>query len=104
VELSPDPAPQRPIVTATITPSVYLEESYSPWETLIPKTWFPSVSIDPDNSVFGVELDGDDALGQHSYRLNVQYETDNDRIGYTFGYSNRTISTPIFISSALFNT
>lgn len=99
-----DPDPLRPAVTATVSPTHWPEEQYSPWETLLPKTWSPNLTVTEDGSVYGFSISGADATNHHSYRFATEFLTENDRLGFNFSYTNRTLPTPIYVVSSLFNT
>jgi len=53
------PAPDRP---------------YSPWSSLMPRSWFPTLNIAEGAIALGVQTFGQDALGLHHYTLATLYE------------------------------
>ena len=50
------------------------ERSYSPWSSLLPRTWFPAVQSADGALALGAQTYGQDALGLHSYALSSMYE------------------------------
>ncbi|MBM97342.1 MAG: hypothetical protein CMI09_16005 [Oceanospirillaceae bacterium] len=51
------------------------DEEYSPWSTLLPTAWYPSLYGDGVQWVANVMIPGTDALGKHYYLFNISYET-----------------------------
>lgn len=97
------PVPNR-TVTATASTDVYPDEPYDPWDTLTPKAWLPSASVDGLGDTFGVILAGNDALKQHAWSLGVRYGIESERIGFDFTYTNRQTWMPLTLSAALAHT
>ena len=50
------------------------ERAYSPWSSLMPRSWFPIIEIAEGAFSLGVITEGQDALGLHRYILAPQYE------------------------------
>lgn len=67
------------------------ESDYSPWQSLRPRWWMPMVLTDKDQSIFGFETSGTDALGVHLYSLSYGYDATNQwSIGQiNYSYVNR---------------
>ena len=58
------------------------DRAYSPWSSLMPRSWFPIIEIAEGAVSLGVITDGQDALGLHRYILAPQYEfTQNEFLG-----------------------
>jgi len=53
-------------------------EPYSAWPSLRPRSWFPVVFIDEEQTNIGVATNGADALARHVYELAVLYDFDNE--------------------------
>jgi hypothetical protein len=86
--------PDAPLERATITmaapassaaspaPADAPDRRYSPWSSLMPRSWFPIIEIAEGAVSLGVITDGQDALGLHQYILAPQYEfTQNEVLG-----------------------
>lgn len=99
--LSPEPAPVRPAATATASAVVYPDEKYTPWETLIPKAYLFDFAVSSNGAAGAISINGDDAIGAHSYRLRVGFDSIGRRLGYNVNYTNRQQPTAIGISSSL---
>ncbi len=96
--------PEMTDLSARSVPAPWIEEEYTPWETLLPKRWSPSLSIGTEGWAAGVLLEGSDAIDNHAYQLNVEYNSELERLGYSFFYSNRQLPTGIFLTSSLFSS
>lgn len=96
-----DPAPLRPVSSATSTAIVYPEEPYAPWESLLPKAYFFDLFASSEGVALAATINGDDALAMHGYRLRLAFDSAYDRLGYSAVYVNRTQPTPINLSSSL---
>lgn len=106
-KLPPDAELARPELTDLsdrLVPSPWIEEAYTPWETLLPKTWAPGFGVDTEGWIATMSLSGSDALDYHAYQLNLEYTSERDRLGYSFFYSNRMLPTTFFVASSLFTT
>ena len=64
---APTPAPAQPVVDAP-------DQPYSPWESLLPRSWFPIIEIVDGAVSLGVITYGQDALARHQYAVAPQYE------------------------------
>lgn len=102
--LPADPPLVRPAATASAALGAYPVETYSPWETLLPKAWLPTTGLDGVGDTVGIEVTGADALRQHSYSLGVHYGIESKRLGYGFSYLNSQLWMPISLSSSLVAT
>jgi hypothetical protein len=65
------PAPVRAQETRGVE---IADRPYSPWHSLLPRSWLPLVEIADGAAKFGVATFGQDALGVHQYVLAPQYE------------------------------
>ncbi len=91
-------------VTATVSPAVYPDVAYDPWEALLPKAWLPAIAQDGVGETLGLVLSGSDAIRQHLWSLTLRYGLTSERLGFDFNYSNRQTPYPISISSSLTTT
>lgn len=69
-------------------------EPYSPWSTLRPRTWFPIVLSDDQQTQIGAMTNGADALGRHNYSISATWDTENDLAAYNiiYQYDNRWLA------------
>ncbi len=102
--MAPDPELVRPVATASAAVAVFPIERYSPWETLIPKTWLPNTGTDGVGNTIGVSILQADALRQHAYTFDLHYGIESRRLGYYASYYNAMLVTPISLSSSLVAT
>ena len=67
------------------------DHAYSPWRSLLPRSWFPLIEIADGAVKLGVLINGQDALGLHQYVLAPQYElTQQEFLGSaTYIYDGR---------------
>jgi hypothetical protein len=74
-------APEQP--SAAEMPSAEIRDRpYSPWHSLLPRSWLPLIEIADGAAKFGVFTFGQDALGLHQYILGPQYEvTQQEMLG-----------------------
>lgn len=91
-------------VTATVSPAVYPDVAYDPWEALLPKAWLPAIAQDGVGETLGLVLSGSDALRQHLWSLTLRYGLASERIGFDFNYSNRQTPYPLSVSTSLTTT
>jgi hypothetical protein len=84
--LAPEQTPTSEPVEA---PGV--DRPYSPWHSLLPRSWLPLIEIADGAAKFGVFTFGQDALGLHSYVFAPQYEvTQQEMLGSAaYIYDNR---------------
>jgi hypothetical protein len=58
------------------------DRPYSPWSSMMPRSWFPIIELAEGAVSLGVITQGQDALGVHQYILAPQYEfTQNEVLG-----------------------
>lgn len=50
------------------------DRPYTPWRSLLPRSWFPAVELAEGAVKIGATTFGQDALGLHQYVLTAQYE------------------------------
>jgi hypothetical protein len=65
---APLPADAQPTLLPAARPG-FLSQPYSPWETLIPTFWTPTLESDADELVVGGATGSADALGRHAYGI-----------------------------------
>ncbi len=94
----------RPIKTSTQSMDVHADEPYSPWETLLPRAYVPSLGEDGVGTTLGVAISGADVTRNHNYTFQVSYGVASRRLGYSLGYTNQSFFTPISLSSSLVTT
>ena len=69
----------RPAEQATVSAP---DRPYSPWRSLLPRSWLPAVEIADGAAKFGVFTFGQDALALHQYVLAPQFElTQQEMLG-----------------------
>lgn len=64
------PSPER----VTVIPAEGESRDYSPWNTLPPTTWLPTLQVTESIAEVGVAVSGMDALGVHAWSLNAGAE------------------------------
>ena len=67
--VSPSSSTPSPSVQPDLAPSSAALRAYSPWSTLIPTFWTPTVESDGDELVVGAATGSADALGRHAYGI-----------------------------------
>jgi hypothetical protein len=67
------------------------ERPYSPWSSLLPRSWFPVFYVDDGAVAAGVTTFGQDALGLHQYSVTPMYEfTQGETLGsFIYEYNQR---------------
>jgi hypothetical protein len=67
------------------------ERPYSPWSSLLPRSWFPVFYVDDGAVAAGVTTFGQDALGLHQYSVTPLYEfTQGEALGsFLYEYNQR---------------
>jgi hypothetical protein len=60
---------------------------YSPWPTLAPRFWTPTVETDADELVIGAATGGYDALGRHAYGIEAGWSTARARPDWQIAYA-----------------
>lgn len=65
--------PPRPQPAKWDRTAVYPVESYTPWSTLLPRSWFPTFGQDSWGGTYGVLVTGGDVLGKLGYNAAVHY-------------------------------
>ncbi len=62
-------------------------QPYSPWGTLLPRFWTPTVESDNDELVLGAATGGYDALGRHAYAVEGGWSTSRARPDWQIAYA-----------------
>lgn len=99
--LPPPPPPALRTLTASATLSVFPEEPYSPWETLLPKAYILGLSLTRSSVQLSLSINGSDAIERHGYRLDLFYSGEAERLGFDLVYTNHQLWTPLTISARL---
>jgi dipeptidyl aminopeptidase/acylaminoacyl peptidase len=73
---------ETPLVPATAAPAVY-----SPWRTIAPRFWTPTLESDEDELVVGAATGGTDALGRHAYAIEAGWSTARRRPDWQVAYA-----------------
>ena len=73
---------------------------YSPFRTLVPTYWVPTVESDADELVIGAGTGMADALGRHSYIVNAGWATSRARPDWNVGYAYDRWRPTLFASYA----
>lgn len=94
------PADLRPQTTQALTPRplskpepaplTAVERPYSPFPSLLPKTWFPSMGEDHAGSTLGVNFSGSDISGRHGFAADVALGVESRDPTLAFSYTNST--------------
>jgi Tol biopolymer transport system component len=104
---TPTPLGPRATGSSDLTPA-----GYSPWQTLVPRSWLPVVEVDGDEWRLGGTVAGTDVLGYHSWFASASWLVSNPSPGVSpdrstpdwsaaYGY---TRWQPIFVTAASRNT
>lgn len=96
----------------TAEPTKYPDEDYSPWSSLTPKAWVPSMLVVPDGIQFGAWIPGFDIAQRHHYDIYAGYDsrglpfgslTYGHRFGGIYRFTGNINFTPsYFIASKSF--
>lgn len=86
----------EPVMTGN---EVYPSEDYQFWRSVWPRSWLPLLGQDPLGTTVGVALLGQDALGFHSYALDVLWGIESMTPSFTFDYRNRTMLVGVNVSA-----
>ncbi len=82
---------EKPRTVSATAESVQSDETtYSPWHTLLPHTWVPSVLIVPDGIQFGAWIPGFDLSQKHAYDIYAGYDTRGlpyASVGYNYRFA-----------------
>jgi len=82
-----DPS-ELPLEVAPAASSVTLPaRKYSPWRTLVPRFWTPTVESDNDELVLGAATASADALGRHAYAARVGWAASRGRPDWQVAYA-----------------
>lgn len=79
--LAPDPPPAAELPEAEGT-----DRRYSPWSSLLPRSWLPLIDLADGAAAFGFVTYGQDALGVHQYAVAPLYETTQQQLLGSFAY------------------
>jgi hypothetical protein len=76
------PAPASPVRPADLAGADGEDRPYSPWSSLLPRSWLPLITLADGTVALGVATFGQDALGLHQYALAPVYEfTQREMLG-----------------------
>lgn len=70
-------------------------KSYSPTKTVLPTFFLPNIISDHKGSVLGLFTAGQDAIGYHTYTLEIDHGLSSSENYYSLNYLNNTL-TPTF--------
>ncbi len=73
---------ETPLVPATAAPT-----GYSPWRTIAPRFWTPTLESDEGELVIGAATGGTDALGRHVYGIEAGWSTARARPDWQVAYA-----------------
>ena len=73
---------ETPLVPATAAPT-----GYSPWRTIAPRFWTPTLESDEGELVAGAATGGTDALGRHAYGIEAGWSTARARPDWQVAYA-----------------
>ncbi len=75
------------IADKTTQPETQLEaEDYSPWSSMSPTWWLPTILVDDQQTELGFQTLNYDALFRHSYALSLSYDFENNWVNGAFDY------------------
>jgi hypothetical protein len=85
------PAAEAPVPVMAEDPRRGADRAYSPWSSLLPRSWFPTFYIADGAVALGVTTFGQDALGLHQYSVSPLYEfTQGEPLGsFIYEYNER---------------
>jgi len=85
------PAADVPAPAVADDPRRGADRPYSPWSSLLPRSWFPTFYIADGAVALGVTTFGQDALGLHQYSVSPMYEfTQGEPLGsFIYEYNER---------------
>ncbi len=70
--------------------------TYSPWRSLLPSYWLPAIDQSDDRRpMYGFLTSGTDAIGRHSYDLQVTYEPRHEEPNWNFSYEYAGFGNPV---------
>jgi hypothetical protein len=81
--LRPDPPTARSPIS---TPASAQARAYSPWRTIAPRFWTPTIETDADEFVIGAATASNDALGRHAYAVQAGWTTSRGRPDWSAVY------------------
>jgi len=91
VRWTPVDAPPKPAAGTpdqlTLGPALAAPDSYSPWRTIAPRFWTPTLESDADEIVVGAATGGTDALGRHVYAVEAGWTTARGRPDWQVAYA-----------------
>jgi hypothetical protein len=69
---------------------------YSPWRTLVPRYWLPTIDPGIDGGYrFGASTSGSDVVGRHTYTATVEIPTNKTGVVGDFLYQYRGLGVPV---------
>ena len=83
------PQPSRPeieLATPPATSEAGKARPYSPWRTIAPRFWTPTLAVDADEVVIGAATSSYDALGRHSYSAGAGWSASRGRPDWQAAY------------------
>ncbi|HKO15459.1 MAG TPA: hypothetical protein VJU87_04420, partial [Gemmatimonadaceae bacterium] len=93
---APIPAVSPRPVAAVAAEDTSAIHGYSPWRTLWPRYWWPSL---PDGlhgkSRIALETSGSDVVGRHAYAAGIAFPRDNSGVTWSAAYEYRGLGLPI---------
>jgi len=78
---------ETPAAEPLADPPAIESRPYSPWPTLAPRFWTPTVESDADEVVIGAATAGYDALGRHAYGVEGGWSTSRARPDWQIAYA-----------------
>ena len=79
-----EPPPSSSPVLATPEPE--FSRTYSPWRTIGPRSWTPTIHTDNEELFLGAATGSADVLGRHAYAAQVAWTTSRIRPDWQFAY------------------
>ena len=93
-------APAAGAADATPPESDAADRAYTPWSTLAPRFWTPTIGSDSGETVAGAVVGNADALGRHAYQADVQWAASRSRPDWHLSYVYDRWWPTLFASAA----
>jgi hypothetical protein len=89
-----------PAETSSQTGPEQTPRGYSPWKTIAPRFWTPTITIDGDEVVVGAATASSDVLGRHAYTAGAGWSPTRGRPDWQAAYVYDRWRPSFFVSAA----